>query len=122
VLISILWFPALTCAWAAAVKDRGTEKPYALIFGTVWSPDEHPVYRVRIKIRRADQKKPKWELYSDHHGEFALRVPAGRADYVVTPDLSRYKPINGKSLHAGEPVKVHIENDERTDIGLHLTD
>src|SRR5436309_7522137 len=52
---------------------------YALIFGTVWQ-GEQPVYGVKIKIRRADKKKPHWELYSDHRGEFAQRVPAEKAD------------------------------------------
>jgi len=54
-------------------------KPDALIFGTVWSPDNRPLYGVKIKIRRADQKT-RWELYSDHNGEFAQRLPPGRAD------------------------------------------
>lgn len=73
-----------------------------------------------MKIRRADQKKAKWELYSDHNGEFAQRVPAGQADYLVWPDLKGYKSPFPKPLQAGEPIKVHIENDERADIGLHL--
>src|SRR5271170_2688689 len=28
------------------------EGPYAVIFGTVWGPDDHPLYGVKIKIRR----------------------------------------------------------------------
>ena len=37
-------------------EDRH-EKPYGLIFITVWGPDNRPVYGVKIKVRRADQKK-----------------------------------------------------------------
>lgn len=96
------------------------ETSYALIFGTVWSPDGQPVYGVRVKIRRADQKKSHWELYSDHAGEFAQRVPAGKADYMVWADLKDYKLPNGRHLRAGTEVTVHIENDERADLGLHL--
>jgi hypothetical protein len=95
-------------------------KPYALIFGTVWGPDDRPIYGVHVKIRRADQKKAKWELYSDHQGEFAQRVPAGKADYVVWADLKGSKLLNRNQLHADEEVAVHIEGDERQDIGLHL--
>ncbi len=95
-------------------------EPYALIFGTVWGPDAHPLYGVRVKIRRADQKKAHWELYSDHSGEFALRVPAGAADYFVWADLKDYKSLSGIKLHQDEDVKVHVDNDEREDIGLHL--
>ena len=56
-----------------AQKSRDREKPYALIFGTVWGPDDRPVYGVTVKIRKATDKKPKWEVFSDHHGEFAQR-------------------------------------------------
>src|SRR2546430_5152655 len=49
-------------------------KPYALIFGTVWSPDNRPLYGVKIKIRRADQKKARWELYSDHKDRKSTRL------------------------------------------------
>jgi hypothetical protein len=96
------------------------EKPYALIFGTVWSPDNRPVYGVKIKCRRSDQKKARWELYSDHNGEFAFRVPAGKADYLVTADLKDFKSMEGKKFQAPPEVTVHIENDERSDIGVHL--
>src|SRR3954468_19977350 len=88
-------------------SDSSAKKPYALIFGTVYGADDRPAYGVKVKIRRADQKKPKWELTSDHAGEFAQRVPAGEADYVITAE------------HAAE-VKVRVENDERQDVSVHL--
>src|SRR5438270_10059387 len=99
----------LTIAGAHA-SGNDAKKPYALIFGTVYGPDDRPVYGIKIQIRRADQKKPKWELMSDHAGEFAQRLPAGAADYVITTD--------GK--HPTPEVKVHIENDERKDVSVHL--
>jgi hypothetical protein len=95
--------------------------PYALIFGTVWDPDNHPVYGITVKIRRVPDKKPKWQVYSDHSGEFAQRVPAGKADYVVWADLKGVKTKEGQPLHLAEQVPVHVEYDERVDIGLHLT-
>ena len=104
----------------ASSRQVDPRKPYALIFGTVWGPDDRPVYGVRIRIRRADQKKAKWELYSDHSGEFAQRLPAGKADYVVWADTKGMKSLDGKKLEPGPGVTVHIEADERSDIGLHL--
>jgi hypothetical protein len=95
------------------------EKPYAVIFGTVWGPDDHPLYGVKIKIRREDEKKARWELYSDHNGEFAQHVPAGKQDYVIWADLKGHKYRNGTQLQ-GEEVKVHVDADERVDTGLHL--
>jgi hypothetical protein len=108
-------------ARGAALPDNQDEKPYALIFGTVWGPDDRPVYGVKVRIRRSGQKKPKWEVYSDHAGEFAQRVPPGNADYVVWADLKGFKSPLYKSLHPGTEVTVHIEKDERADTGLHLT-
>ncbi|MFZ0275667.1 MAG: carboxypeptidase-like regulatory domain-containing protein [Candidatus Sulfotelmatobacter sp.] len=104
-----------------ASKNLKPTDPYALIFGTVWGPDDRPVYGITVKIRRVPDKKPKWQVYSDHSGEFAQRVPAGQADYVVSADLKGVKMTDGSQLHLAEEVPVHVEYDERVDIGLHLT-
>ena len=104
----------------AALAGQKPDQPYALIFGTVWGPDDRPLYGVKIKIRRSDQKKPHWELYSDHHGEFAQRLPVGPADYLVSADLKDYKSSSGKELHQDGEVKIHVDKDEREDVGVHL--
>lgn len=103
-------------------RAEGSEKPppYALIFGTVWDPDGRPLYGVKVKIRRADEKKVRWEVYSNHTGEFAQRLPVGKADYIVWADVKGYKLPSGKKLKPGSEVTVHIDSDERSDIGLHL--
>ena len=101
--------------------DHKHEKPYALIFGTVWGPDSRPAYGIKIRIRRQNEKKARWELTSDHHGEFAQRVPAGTQDYIVWAELKGVNSAAGKPLHA-EEVKVHIDSDERADIGVHLSE
>jgi hypothetical protein len=110
---------ALSLAAAGQADDRSAQnakqkKPYALLFGTIWGADQRPLTGVRIKIRRVDQKKGKWDLISDSRGEFAQRVPPGKADYLVTAELKHKK--------GSQPVetKVHVENDERVDFGLHL--
>lgn len=121
-LLAVLGFsPALPlCAQASYPGNRKPEKPYALIYGTVFDSVGRTVYGVRVKIRRSSEKKPRWELYSDHSGEFALRVPAGQADYVIWADLKGYKSMDGKKLEAGPEVTLHIENDERANVSLHL--
>jgi hypothetical protein len=115
-------FPA---GYAAPASKKTTKKlkptdAYALIFGTVWGPDERPVYGVTVKIRRVPDKKPKWQLYSDHAGEFAQRVPAGTADYVVWADVKGMKTADGHALHLAQEVTIHVEYDERVDMSLHL--
>jgi hypothetical protein len=123
-IILFFWFTlslVLPAALAAPASKLKPNDPYALIFGTVWGPDNRVVYGVKVKIRRATDKKAKWELYSDHAGEFAQRVPAGQADYVVWADVKGVKTTGGETLHLAQAVEVHVEYDERVDIGLHLT-
>lgn len=93
-----------------------TKADYALIAGTVWDASDRPVYGVPVKIRRADDKpsKVRWELMSDHSGEFAQRVPTGQADYIIWADIKTKK---GESK---PETRVHIDNDERIDTSLHL--
>jgi hypothetical protein len=102
--------------WACAtpVWCSGRSAPYALIFGTLWDANQHPVYGIRLKLRRADEKKFRWEAVSDHRGEFAIRVPAAKADYVLVPDSKHGKDKPLPETH------IHVESDERIDIGVHL--
>ncbi len=113
---------AASCLPAAAQEtpapqsdQQKPKKDYALIFGTVWDKNDQPAYGIPVKIRRADQKKARWELMSDHHGEFAQRVPVGTADYVIWADIKVPKGTQKPE------AKAHIENNERVDVGLHLT-
>jgi hypothetical protein len=113
----------------AEKKDkRKAEKPYALIFGTAYGPDDRPLYGVKVTIHPQTRKRPSWDLISDHRGEFAQRVPPGPAEYLVRgeaeyvpvgadgkPQLSKKKKLKGET-------KVRVESEERIDIGLHLTE
>lgn len=100
---------------AQASGKSDAAKPYALIIGTVYDAENHPVYGVKIKIQNNQKKRSHWEAYSNHQGEFAVRVPAGAADYIVSA------LPQGKSAAGPVEITVHIDNDERKDIGLHLT-
>jgi hypothetical protein len=122
VFLVFLLAPTLFAPASARGRGREKPKPYALIFGTVWDPDGHPLYGIKVKIRLATDKanKSRWELYSNHTGEFAQRLPAGAADYIVWADVKGVKLSSGKRLKPGAEVTVHIDNDERSDIGLHL--
>ena len=92
------------------------KQDYALIFGTVWGPDSRPIAGVLIRIRRASDKKFRWERTSDRRGEFAQRVPVGTQDYVIQADTGAAK---------GTPkaqVTVHIDGNARKDVGIRLSD
>ncbi len=102
----------LLLACVAPTLGSPRPAPYALIFGTVWGAGERPIYGVRVKLRRANEKKFRWEAVSDHRGEFAIHVPAAKADYVLVPDSKRAKDKLPET-------RIHVENDERVDIGVH---
>jgi hypothetical protein len=119
VVLGTILLASLPC-YSIRASAQDLHKHYALIFGTVWGPDNRPVYGVKVLIRRANQKKPKWELYSNHTGEFAQRVPAGQAVYIIRADAKSVKAISNNKLHPGSEVTVHIVAEERVDIGLHL--
>lgn len=114
VLISVLVIPYCFSDSPTPDSKSDAKKPYALLYGTVYDKNDRPAYGIKVKIRRITGKKASWELYSDHSGEFAQRVPPGAADYLVTADVKTPK---------GEPkpeVKVHVDNEERRDLSLHL--
>ncbi|HKD82017.1 MAG TPA: hypothetical protein VKH81_20150 [Candidatus Angelobacter sp.] len=109
-------------------KKEKQEKSYGLIFGTAYGPDDRPLYGVRINIRPEGKKHPSWELFSDHRGEFAQRVPTTAADYLITgeaeyaPTGKDGKPQMSKKKRLTGEAKVHMEGEIRQDIGLHLTE
>jgi hypothetical protein len=66
------------------------------------------------------EKKERWQANSNHRGEFDLRLPVGKQDYVIRADLKGFKSPRYKHLQPGPDVIVHIESDERADTGVHL--
>ena len=127
--LAVLALAALAEPVAADQKDKQkAEKPYALIFGTAYGPDDRPLYGVKITIRPQAKKHPSWELMSDHRGEFAQRVPPGPRDYLIygegeyapagpdgKPEIAKRKKLRGEA-------KIHVESQERLDISVHLTE
>ena len=122
-LLIVLLLPAFTSHQPLLAASKPKGKPYALIAGTVWGPDDRPVFGIPVKIRRSTDKakKTRWQVVSDHMGEFAQRVPAGEADYILSADLKGVKTADGQPVRLVQEVTVHIYNDEREDTGLHLT-
>ncbi len=119
----------LPCLAASKDKDKPhKEKPYALIFGTAYGPNDRPLYGVKITVRSQKKKHSSWDLISDHRGEFAQRVPPGPGDYLVrgeaeyAPMGEDGKPQLSKKVRLKGETRVHIDNEERRDISVHLTE
>ena len=53
-----------------------------LIHGTVFNEKALSFPGVQLRIRRAGEKKFRWEAYTNSRGEFAVRVPQG-SDYEI---------------------------------------
>ena len=106
-------------------KKDDPKKHFAIIGGTAYGPDEHALYGVKVVVHSAGKKHPSWEMISDHQGEFAVRVPPGPGDYVLEGQAD-YAPIEDGKLqkdrkkHLQAATTVHIDFEERQDIGLHL--
>ncbi len=108
--------------WAGQSKDpaKNPAALYALIEGTVWDANNQPFYGAKVSIRLAGQKKAHWDRISDHRGEFAQRVPAGKADYIVTAEIPAEGGKSKKGKGPAVEVAVHVEAEERVDASLHL--
>jgi len=103
--------PTRVCAEQKKVRPQDS---FAIIFCTVWDSHDRPAYGVPVRIRRADEKKWRWQATSDHHGEFGVHVPVGDHEYILQADIKTPK---------GKPkpeTRVHISGDERIDTSLHL--
>jgi len=48
-----------------------------LIFGTVFDPKGYAFPGAQLKIRRSNEKKFRWDDYTNSRGDFAFRVPQG---------------------------------------------
>jgi hypothetical protein len=127
--VAIFVLATLTQPAMAASKEKPKkEKPYALIFGTAYGPNDRPLYGAKITIRSQKKKHPSWDLISDHRGEFAQRVPAGTNDYLVRGE-AEYAPVGedgkpqlSKKVRLKGETRVHVDNEERRDISVHLTE
>jgi hypothetical protein len=71
----------------AAAPSKPAKKKYShandfLIRGTVFTEKALSFPGAQLRIRRAGEKKFRWESYTDSRGEFAVRVPQG-SDYEM---------------------------------------
>jgi hypothetical protein len=67
--------------------DKAQKQKYShandfLIIGTVFDPKGYAFPGVELRIRRSNEKKYRWDSYTNSRGEFAVRVPQG-SDYEM---------------------------------------
>lgn len=101
---------ALLCCLGVSAGDK--EKPYAVIAGTVFHEPGFALPGARVELRMTVPppgiKHPKsFTAQCNQRGEFAFRVPAGKAEYSLSVKADGF---------VGEEKPVTIESEERVDI------
>lgn len=81
-----------------------------MIFTTVFTDRGFALYGARVRLRRAEEKKFRWEATSDHQGELAFRVPQD-AQYEMTVEARGFKP---------ETRKIDATQDNRADLTIRM--
>ena len=92
----LLFALGISCVPAGAAQKKPTRQEiYAsqsLLYISVFTDKGFALPGAELKIRRATDKKPKWDGNSDARGEFAIRVPGG-ADYEILVKAKGYQPM-----------------------------
>jgi hypothetical protein len=86
--------------------------PFFLILGTVFNENALAFPGVEVRIRRADEKKFRWDGVSNSRGEFAVRVPDGY-DYSLLIRVRHYqeetREITTKAGEAQQRVTIRMQ-------------
>jgi hypothetical protein len=72
------------------VDSKGRPIPSFLILGTVFDEKALSLPGVRVRVRRSDEKKFRWETFTNSRGEFAVRVVPGY-EYEVAIHMNKYQ-------------------------------
>src|SRR5882672_513148 len=75
--------PTPTASTSKPAKKKYSHADDFLIRGTVFNDKALSAPGVQLRIRRAGDRKFRWESYTNSRGEFAVRVPQGSAYEMV---------------------------------------
>jgi hypothetical protein len=96
---------------AAGASGQKPGQPYSLVVGTVFFEDSGRLVRgAKIEVKQKEGRK-RWEASTNMEGEFSVRLPAGKAVYIVEAQAEGRAP---------DRKEVEITGDERVDVVLHL--
>jgi hypothetical protein len=76
---------------AAGQKQSHSHADDFLIFVTLFDGQGFALPGAKVRVRRADEKKFRWEAISDRRGELGIRVKQG-AEYEVTIEARGFQP------------------------------
>jgi len=108
-LVAVVFLSGMTPAYDWAGIPQSSSSSHAhdfVIFTTVFTEQGFALPGARIRVRRVDEKKFRWEAISDRRGEFAVRVPQD-ADYEMTVKARGYK-IQTQKVDATEGNRADL--------------
>ena len=87
---------------------NGKERPLPsfLILGTVFNEKAISFPGVQVRVRRTDEKRFRWETYTNSRGEFAVRVFPGY-EYEVVTHVKKYQD-QSKAVDAKVDVQQRL--------------
>ena len=95
---------------AGAQNSRASHAHDFVIFVTVLNDRGFALLGAQARVRRAEEKKFRWEAVSDHQGELAVRVPQN-GEYEMT--------IEARGFNT-QTRKIDPREDNRTDLTIRM--
>jgi hypothetical protein len=99
-------------ASSSSKHSRNSHANDFLIIGTVFTDKAYAFPGVHLRVRRATEKKFRWESYTNSRGEFAIRVPQG-AEYEIVVVAKGFtdqsKAISAKSGISEDSVVFEMQ-------------
>ena len=107
--------PAAAAGAESSSKQAQNKSEHAndfLVRGTVFTPEGMALPGAELHIRRASEKKFRWNDAADSRGEFAIRVKMG-ADYEVVARAKGYQeqsvPVNASTGERFKDLVFHMQ-------------
>ena len=107
--LGVVSAPAMPGA-AQASSNSKTHAHDFVIFASVFTDHGYALPGARVRVRRTDEKKFRWEAVSDRQGELGIRVKQG-AEYELTIEARGFKP---------QTRKVDARDSNREDMTLQM--
>jgi hypothetical protein len=112
-LLALAWSSGVVSAPASPGSAQSSSNSHThdfVIFATVFTAQGFALPGARVRVRRADEKKFRWEGVSDRQGEVGIRVKQD-AEYEVIIEARGFKP---------QTRKVDAREGDREDLTLQM--
>ena len=111
-MLSALWLAFLAGPGTqAGEKKKSKITPQALLFGSVFQENGFSLRGARVVVANVGHPREKKEAKTNVQGEFAVRVPAGKARYTVEVSAEGF---------ATQSKTIEVTGDERIDLSFRL--